>query len=164
MSKLPPIRPRGLRITVRGAAPQDFQELRTLVLHQFQGRYSSIELCAEQDSPLLELPQGAEVPLRIPWRDIESVTSCGHYTELFCGTRTWRVRIPFGRIAEKLAGGPFLLVNRGVLLNMDHIRRTKDRGFVMDSGAFFSGRCRSYRSTRRAYEDYLIGRAGHTGA
>ncbi len=105
MSQLPPSRPRRLRITVQGAAPQDVQEL-----------------------------------------------------------RTFRVRIPFGRVQEKLAGSPFLLVNRGVLLNMDHILRTRDNGFVMDSGAFFTGRCRSYRSTRRAYEDYLLGRAGHTRA
>lgn len=164
MSQLPPSRPRRLRITVQGASPRDVQELRSLVLQQFQGRYGSIEFCEEQESPLLTLPGRDHVPLHIPLRDITSVTSCGHYTEVCCGTRTFRVRIPFGRVQEKLAGSPFLLVNRGVLLNMDHILRTRDNGFVMDSGAFFTGRCRSYRSTRRAYEDYLLGRAGHTRA
>ncbi|MGN1022446.1 MAG: LytTR family DNA-binding domain-containing protein [Lachnospiraceae bacterium] len=162
MSSLPPTRPRRLRITVRGCAPSDVPELRTLVLSKFRDRYSSIEFQVEQDSPLLELPERGGTSLRIPFHDIESVTSCGHYTELCCGTRTCRVRIPFSRVEKRLEGGPFLLVNRGVLLNMDHIQRTGNNGFVMDSGAFFAGRCRSFRSTRRAYEDYLLKRAEHT--
>ena len=164
MSTLPQNRPRRLRITVQGAAPQDVQELRSLILQQFQGRYGSIEFREERAPAYLELPGRDSVPLRIPLRDITSVTSCGHYTEVCCGRGTFRVRIPFGRVAEKLKGSSFLLVNRGVLLNMDHILRTGDNGFVMDSGAFFSGRCRSFRSTRRAYEEYLLGRAGHPGA
>ncbi|MGN1022213.1 MAG: hypothetical protein ACI4OJ_01835 [Lachnospiraceae bacterium] len=139
---------------------RDLQHLRALLPSHFPDR--RIELNGEMLSPscgALLLPRRGGGTLRLPADNIRSVVSCGHYTEFSCLSGPLRVRIPFHRVEEHLKKGPFLLVNRGILLNMDRILRPEGNGFRMEDGTWYGGRVRGFSSTLRTYEDYLLGEA-----
>lgn len=149
--------PRCLRITVTGCDPQDLQSLRALLALRFPNR--RIELNGEAVAPAygdLLLPRRGGGTWRLPVGKIQSAVSCGHYTEFSCPGGPLRIRVPFYRVEEKLPKGPFLLVNRGVLLNMDHILRPEGNGFRMEDGTWYGGRARGFAITLRTYEDYLL--------
>ena len=98
------------------------------------------ELSDDSKSSLF-LPSSAaspnSVPIRIPFNDLLSLSADRHYVIFSCTSRSYRIRLRFQDAARLLPKDRFLLCNRGILLNIQHIREVRGNDFVMSDGSVF---------------------------
>ena len=118
------------------------------VLSDIRKRLPQLNLC-------LDFPSGNE-QIHLPVNKILYILSAKNYT-LFTmeDGQVNRYRIPFGAIAG-LTGdmGCFLVCNRGILLNMDHIIQEEADVFMMKNGQRFPIRRSDQASIKHIYHQY----------
>lgn len=71
--------------------------------------------------------------------------------------RHFRTRTPLYELEQKL-GGNFLKINRGVIVNMDHIERMGTDCCILRTGGQLFLAARERNTIRAAYSDYLLDR------
>ena len=71
--------------------------------------------------------------------------------------RKLKTRMPLYELEQK-AGKRFLKINRGVVVNMDHIERMGTDCCVLRSGSRFFLAVREHSAICAAYSDYLLDR------
>lgn len=90
-----------------------------------------------------------------------ALESSGHLVEVSLDNgRRLRTRVPLHELEQQL-GKQFLKVNRGVVVNMDHIERMGRDDCVLRNGSRWFLAARSRNMIRSAYHDYLLGRLSH---
>ena len=86
----------------------------------------------------LSLPSSPDsLPIQIPFRELLSLSADRHYVIFSCTNRSYRIRLRFQDAARLLPKDRFLLCNRGILLNIQHIREVRGNDFVMSDGSVF---------------------------
>lgn len=96
------------------------------------------------------------IDINIPVNQIISVSSNGHLVDIYAQRDEYSVKENFSTVAEKLSEcNNFILLNRGILVNMDYIDRFDEGDCYMKNGLRFSVKIKSYRTVRQAYEDYI---------
>ena len=88
--------------------------------------------------------------------DILSVEADGHYLLINdIHGEVKRIRMTFSEISKKLESSKeFLLINKGVLVNMDYIRKFENKMAIMTNGTRFPARVRGYTAIVRQWHDY----------
>ena len=88
--------------------------------------------------------------------DIISIQTEGHYLVVrSMGGVTNRVRMTFAEMQEKLKQArEFLMINKGIMVNMDHIRDLSGSVAVMTDGSTLPVRMRGQAAIVRAWHDY----------
>lgn len=87
-----------------------------------------------------------------------SLESSGHLVEVSLDDgRRLRTRVPLYGLEQQL-GNQFLKINRGVIVNMDHIERMGKDHCVLRNGSRCFLAARSRNVIRTAYHDHLLGR------
>ncbi|MBQ9611310.1 MAG: LytTR family transcriptional regulator [Lachnospiraceae bacterium] len=121
---------------------------------------------------------GSNSEICIPYCRILSIVSDRHYVFVRCtGGIQKKIRTTFRSVTEQLlqpvtflpdqfspelspsehqGKGSFLLVNRGVLVNMDHVRRIDKRTLVLDDGFCCTIHSRYAKKITEQYEMYLL--------
>lgn len=130
---------------------------------------------------VLDMPGGSSA-IRIPYRRIISISSDRHYICIRCtGGIQRKFRFAFRSVTAQIFSGKcpvsdsagmsdnlsvnrsaddpadrFLLVNRGVLVNMDHIRSVEKRIITMQDGSRCTIHSRYHKKITEQYEMYLL--------
>ena len=88
--------------------------------------------------------------------DIVSIRTEGHYLIIRDITKEeYRVRMTFSDISKKLEKAKeFLLINKGILVNMDHVRNFDGNSAVMTDGSSLPVRVRGQSGIVRQWHDY----------
>ncbi len=71
--------------------------------------------------------------------------------------RVLRVRMPLSELEQKL-DGTFLKINRGILVNMEHIEQLGANTCILRNGARLAVTIRKHNSIQAAYNDFLFSR------
>lgn len=148
-----------LRVTIEGAEGTDLQWICLVLRRQFRRKYGKVLVTAREEGPGIDFPGKSGACIHIPCTDIRWVTSSGHYVQVCAAQGSGTYHVPFHSICSQASDPCFLLCNRGVLLNMDHIRRMENHGFVMDDGTYFAGKTHGYKEAAKQYVDYLLRRS-----
>ena len=90
--------------------------------------------------------------------DICSVRASDHYLEIdTTDGESYRPRMTFASVQEQLSADPrFLLILRGVLVNMDHIKDFSDGSCEMTNGLTLPVNLRKARSLELTWKNYLF--------
>lgn len=92
----------------------------------------------------------------LPIDEIVSIETDGHYlvfTDINREVR--RFRMTFSEIKDKLEHAKeFLLVNKGILVNMDHIKSFENKNVLLTNGEQLPARVRGYAAIVRQWHDY----------
>lgn len=92
-----------------------------------------------------------------------SLISRNHVVEVSLDDgRQLRPRTPLYKLEQKL-GGNFLKINRGVIVNMDHIERMGTDCCTLRTGSQLYLAARERNVIRAAYSDYLLDRLSYQG-
>lgn len=107
--------------------------------------------------PELTVPRGRS-EYRVPYSAIAAVFSQGHAIEIrTVSGQVLRVVTTFSEVEQRLSADPrFLLCNRGVLVNMEHIAKLTDSAFRMDNGMEVPIRARKRRELTDRFSQYQI--------
>lgn len=94
----------------------------------------------------------------IPYADIVAICSSGHYLEITDKKgKTYKTRITFQQVSEELENEPrFLLVNRGILVNMDFIQKFQDGMCQLEGGIMMPANVRNSKSIEDIWHNYLF--------
>lgn len=103
----------------------------------------------------IELPSGEDAGV-IAISSIISVTTSGHYLDIaVTGDKTFTERMSLSSFNALLDGDSrFLLVNKGIIVNMDHIENIKDRICLMNNGSAFPVKVRESAAIKKHWQDY----------
>lgn len=87
---------------------------------------------------------------------IISAQTAGHYIELQdVQGNLWRPRMTFTELTEKLKDmQEFLQINKGILVNMEHISGFEDNSVIMIDGSRLPVRVRGYAGIVRQWHEY----------
>lgn len=131
--------------------PYDLKRLDQVLSDAFRLLNSKVEIVE------IRVPHGA-IHLRVD--QIESAVAAGHSVALCLRDGTSVVsNAPFSEIAGQLAAYPcFLLVNRGVLINMDFVYQLLGDSVVLQSESVFPLRVRGRSDLIRVLTQYQIQR------
>lgn len=94
-------------------------------------------------------------------RDLRYLTSDGHYCLLHCTAGTSRIRLSFREAVLQLAAAddsPYLVINRGILVNAAHIAGHTSTAFVLDDGTSLPIRRADRQRLIRAYDSGSLSR------
>ena len=93
----------------------------------------------------------------IPYSDIICLRSDGHNTEITDSSlEVYRPRLSFSAITDKLLSDRrFLLINRGILVNMDHIDSFEDKICILKDGTSLPVNVRKSRQLDDIYRAYI---------
>lgn len=133
----------------------DYIDKKTLTRARVFHVLSDIRKKLPQLNPHLDFPSGNR-QISLPVDKIQYILSSNNYT-LFGmeDGQEIRYRIPFGAIAQRTSDiDRFLLCNRGILLNMDHIIREESDVYVMKGGHRFPIRKSGQASIKHIYHQY----------
>ena len=88
--------------------------------------------------------------------DIIYAQTAGHYIELQdIHGNMWRPRMTFTELSDKLKDiHEFLQINKGILVNMEHIRGFEDNSVIMIDGNWLPVRVRGYAGIVRKWHEY----------
>ena len=91
----------------------------------------------KKPEPFFQVPQAGNI--KIPYADIRYICSDRNYMMLAVSKgNDRRFRMTFTSVAGQLQEDPrFLIINRGILVNMEHIRNMTNPSCFMDDGAVF---------------------------
>ena len=92
------------------------------------------------------------------YTDIISVTSMGNYLEISAlNDNVFKTRMTFSTISEQLMQDQsFLVINRGILVNMNYVTNISERSCIMTNGIHFPVNAREFRKLRQAWLNYSI--------
>ena len=92
----------------------------------------------------------------VPISDIIYIQTEGHYLLIRVqGEEDLRVRMTFSEIMQKLAQAKeFLLITKGLVVNMDHIRKFENKNAIMTDGSVLPVRVRGYAGVVRQWHEY----------
>ena len=106
---------------------------------------------------ILELTDNGK-NIRIYLRDLASVTVSGH-TVYVCTIdgHEYQAKQSFSSLTESFANDSnFLLVNRGVLINMDHVTEFKDGMCYLSDGSSYAVKVREKHAIEQRWHDYIF--------
>ena len=118
---------------------------------------STIQFRQSQNSRYIELISD-RTPVKIPVRSILYVDSYRNAVQVHTtDAGIIRSYITFQKFEELLEGMKcFLSCYRGCIVNMDHIEKSTDEGFVMDNQELVTVRKRGSNAIKKAYLEYLF--------
>lgn len=92
----------------------------------------------------------------LPIEEIASIETDGHYLVISSTDgEVQRIRMTFSEITKKLEHAKeFLLINKGILVNMDQIRTFENKMVVLMNGTQLPARVRGYAGIVRQWHDY----------
>ena len=118
------------------------------------------------DDALLVLPrletyldiQTTRGKVRIAVSSIVSVTSSGHYLEIRTKDKAPEtVRISMTEFKKMLAEDErFLMINKGILVNMEHIKNIVDKMCSMNDGSIYPIKVRESSSIKKHWQSFLF--------
>ncbi len=96
--------------------------------------------------------------LSIFYSDLISVTSSGHYLSVIQrGGRTIVTRLTMPELLKKLENDPrFLIINRGILVNMDHVTSMSGSNCQMDNDTSYPIKVRNSTEIIQKWHDYCF--------
>ena len=118
---------------------------------------STIQFRQSQNSRYIELISD-RTPVKIPVRSILYVDTYRNAVQVHTtDAGIIRSYITFQKFEELLEGMKcFLSCYRGCIVNMDHIEKSTDEGFVMDNQELVTVRKRGSNTIKKAYLEYLF--------
>lgn len=100
--------------------------------------------------PYIDLPVG-KLTVPVLYADILYVTSDSNYI-IVCAGKDYRCRMSFGSLTSVLSlDSRFLLINRGILVNLDHVLQMENMICLMDDGASFPLNKKKENTLKQAY-------------
>ena len=82
----------------------------------------------------------------------------GNYLEISAlNDNVFKTRMTFSTISEQLMQDQsFLVINRGILVNMNYVTNISERSCIMTNGIHFPVNAREFRKLRQAWLNYSI--------
>lgn len=119
--------------------------------------YDALEICCrETDNASAQLTVRG-IPTWLPLKDIRFADCENRSVRLHLADRTLEIDEGFARVSQTLLADPrFLACNRGVLVNMDHIRQALERDFLLDNGACAPIRVHGRKELKKAWLTYSL--------
>ncbi len=110
----------------------------------------------KEPEPFFHVPQAGNI--KIPYSDIRYICSDRNYMMLSVSRgNDRRFRMTFKSAAGQLQDDPrFLIINRGILVNMEHIRNMTNPSCFMDDGAVFPMNRRKAASLQQTYKKWQL--------
>jgi DNA-binding LytR/AlgR family response regulator len=110
----------------------------------------------KKPEPFFQVPQAGNI--KIPYADIRYICSDRNYMMLAAPSgKDRRFRMTFTSVAGQLQDDPrFLIINRGILVNMEHIRNMTNPSCFMDDGAVFPVNRRKAASLQQTYKKWQL--------
>ena len=110
----------------------------------------------KEPEPFFHVPQAGNI--KIPYSDIRYICSDRNYMMLSVSRgNDRRFRMTFKSAAGQLQDDPrFLIINRGILVNMEHIRNMTNPSCFMDDGAVFPVNRRKAASLQQTYKKWQL--------
>ena len=110
----------------------------------------------KKPEPFFQVPQAGNI--KIPYSDIRYICSDRNYMMLSVSRgNDRRFRMTFKSAAGQLQEDPrFLIINRGILVNMEHIRNMTNPSCFMDDGAVFPVNRRKAASLQQTYKKWQL--------
>ena len=110
----------------------------------------------KEPEPFFHVPQAGNI--KIPYSDIRYICSDRNYMMLSVSRgNDRRFRMTFKTAAGQLQDDPrFLIINRGILVNMEHIRNMTNPSCFMDDGAVFPVNRRKAASLQQTYKKWQL--------
>lgn len=107
-----------------------------------------------------EITVTARRELRVPVRTVCAAVASGRGVELrLTNSQSLKISETFRSISEKLEPFPcFLLINRGVIINMDHVLSPEGDCMKMKDGTLHPIKVNGRGSVMSAFTQYMIGR------
>ena len=104
--------------------------------------------------------KGSRTQYDLPLRKISAAVSSGHSVDVFLSNGTSvRSTMVFKEIEALLTADPrFLVINRGVIINMDQVLSVDNEMFHMKTGAAYPIRVRSRSALTAEFSKYMISR------
>ena len=101
----------------------------------------------------------------VPLRSIVALASSGHRTELFLTNKQKLTAAePFKAINAKLRDDRrFLLINRGIIINMDHVLSPADGNMQMKDGTVFPVKVNGRAAVLSEFSQYMISKVDRKG-
>lgn len=96
--------------------------------------------------------------MSLPYSDIIALCSSGHYLEIIDKDgKHYKTRTTFNTVQDKLSDEKrFLLINRGAIVNMDHILEFKDGVCCLEDGVSIPANTRKEKDIERIWHNYLF--------
>lgn len=96
--------------------------------------------------------------MSIPFTDIVALCSSGHYLDITDKTgKVYTTRMTFANAEMKLKGETrFLLINRGITVNMDYIQEFKGGSCLLKGGISMPANVRNAKSIEETWHNYLF--------
>lgn len=94
----------------------------------------------------------------VPLRSLIAAVSSGHNTELALTSKQRLTAVePFRNISSKIEDDKrFLLINRGIMINMDHVLSPKDGAMHMKDGSAYPIKVNGRSTVLSAFSQYMI--------
>ncbi len=110
----------------------------------------------KEPEPFFHVPQAGNI--KIPYSDIRYICSDRNYMMLSVSRgNDRRFRMTFKSAAGQLQEDPrFLIINRGILVNMEHIRNMTNPSCFMDDVAVFPVNRRKAASLQQTYKKWQL--------
>ena len=110
----------------------------------------------KKPEPFFQVPQAGNI--KIPYSDIRYICSDRNYMMLAASSgKDRRFRMTFTSVAGQLQDDPrFLIINRGILVNMQHIRNMTNPSCYMDDGTVFPVNRRKAALLQKTYKKWLL--------
>ncbi len=119
----------------------------------FQVMDDAMAIYNPKKEPFIELSKGKQI-IRLLCSDILYATADLQYCQICTGT-IGRFRISFREIEKELLRYPqFLLINRGIIINMDQVRSMENLSCVLEDGSCFPIHTKRAASIRQAFISY----------
>jgi len=101
----------------------------------------------------------------VPLRSIVALASSGHKTDLFLTNKQKLTAAePFKTINAKLRDDRrFLLINRGIIINMDHVLSPADGNMQMKDGTVFPVKVNGRAAVLSEFSQYMISKVDRKG-
>ena len=94
--------------------------------------------------------------IMLPIEEIMCIQTDAHYLMIHdTSSKDHRIRMTFSEITRKLEQSKeFLLINKGILVNMDHVKDIEDKNAILTDGTSLPVRMRGYAAIVREWHDY----------
>ena len=96
--------------------------------------------------------------MSIPYSDIVVLSSSGHYLEITDKhNKIYKIRMTFSSVESALSDEKqFLLINRGVMVNMDHIQKFEDGVCYLEGNINMPANVRNIKNIKAIWRNYLF--------
>ncbi len=131
----------------------DYLQKPTDLTKLFKVMDDAMEVLKPHKEPFIELTKGKQI-IRLLCSDILYAIADLQYCQICTGTIE-RFRISFREIEKELTRYPsFLLINRGIVINMDRVRSMENLSCVMEDGSAFPIHTKRAAMIRQEYISY----------